>query len=60
MCKWKRVNADHLHDFLFEVNFHWEKISGILSKEDINEIVPLSVIQSAPDFTNYITHSNER
>ncbi len=61
MCKWKRpAAADALHDFLFEVNERYSRLGGVMATDDINELVPLDVIRSAPDFVKYMTESNEQ
>ena len=60
MCKWKKPDTDLLRKYLFEVNVQYSKLGGILSKEDINEVVPLQVLKSSAEFSNYIIESNER
>ena len=60
VCKWKKQNADLLQEYFFEVNLQYHKLGGLLSKEDINEVVPLSILKSSPEFSQYITESNER
>ena len=60
MCKWKKPDTDLLRKYLFEVNVQYSKLGGILSKEDINEVVPLPVLKSSAEFSNYIIESNER
>ena len=60
MCKWKKPDTDLLRKYLFEVNVQYSELGGILSKEDINEVVPLPVLKSAAEFSNYIIESNER
>ena len=60
MCKWKKPNTEPLREYLFEVNVQYSKLGGILSKEDINEVVPLPVLKSSAEFSNYIIESNER
>lgn len=56
VCKWKKSNTDAIRQYLFDVNLYlYENMN---SDSDINELVPLDVLQADENFYNYIYDSN--
>lgn len=56
VCKWKKSNTDAIRQYLFDVNVHLYDNTN--TDSDINELVPLEVMQSDEEFYNYICDSN--
>lgn len=59
LCKRRRGNVQGIAKYLFEINeqmFSFPKYH----KEDINEIVPLDIMQEDQDFMNYFIQSNNK
>ena len=59
MCKWKRPEANNVHDYMFYMNEHIQSIDTMLSAVTIIQTVPMSVIRADVEFNDYIVRSNE-
>ena len=55
-----RPLASEIHDYMFEVNLAFERIGGVMSNQDVKEVVPLEVMKANSVFTDYIINSSER
>ncbi|XP_070579029.1 cap-specific mRNA (nucleoside-2'-O-)-methyltransferase 1-like [Ptychodera flava] len=57
VCKGLKAESMHVRDYLFSINDKiWELKN---TDQDVNEVVPLHIIQSDTQFINYMKESNE-
>lgn len=59
LCKWRRKNVDGIAKYLFKINkklFNYPKNHSM----DINEIVPMEIMQEDQKFMNYFKDSNNK
>ncbi|XP_074640055.1 cap-specific mRNA (nucleoside-2'-O-)-methyltransferase 1-like [Tubulanus polymorphus] len=57
VCKWLKPDADGVHDYLFEANISMDSLKH--SENDVEELVPLHILQMDHPFIEYINNSNE-
>ncbi|XP_002738079.1 cap-specific mRNA (nucleoside-2'-O-)-methyltransferase 1-like [Saccoglossus kowalevskii] len=57
VCQGLRSDTKPIHDYLFEVNIHLNKLEN--TNQDITDVVPLEMIKEDRNFFEYVTKSHE-
>ena len=60
MCKGMRADFDPVRQYMHELNLDLNKYMTTMSKEDVNEIVPMSYLQNNDAFFEYMCVSNDK
>ena len=59
ICKGLWPDAGSIQEYMFNLNLQFEKL-GVLTDEDIVEVVPFELLHGDDNFFEYIFTSNER
>ncbi|XP_065052037.1 cap-specific mRNA (nucleoside-2'-O-)-methyltransferase 1-like isoform X2 [Rhopilema esculentum] len=58
VCKGRRTDTDAIHDYMFDVNQQINRMKR--TKQDVNQIVPASIIKDDENFFEYIYNANNK
>ena len=59
MCKGMREDCGGIRDYMREINQRMDKYHSTLSKQDIQQVVPMELLKSDKAFYDYILESND-